>query len=177
MARSDRLPGGAEHGAVGDAHTSGVARFEPQGLDAPLDPRPRAVNDDESDAEAAQQREIVNDAVKLRIVRRRAVNLDDEGSSPVGVDVGGGPAEPFDERRRFRGRVAMVHLGRLLSHRGQTLRSRNSRSQELMTWRNARSSHSFTAFQARTNRSPRASMRGRVPRSVRSDSARLSGSS
>ena len=60
---------------------------------------------------------------------------------------------------------------------GYTLRSRYSRSHELMTWRNARSSHSFTAFQAPTNFSPRAPMSGGDSRSIRSDSARLSGSS
>ena len=91
--RTDRLLDRIEAGGVGDGHAPGAARRESPRLHAPCDPRPGAVDDHELDSQAAQQCEIVDDAVQPRIVDRFTVDLDDEGPPSVGVDVGRCAAE------------------------------------------------------------------------------------
>ena len=76
-----------------------------------LDPRPCPVDDDEVDAQGPHQREIVDDAVKLRITGRFTVDLDDERSPAVGVDIGRGAAEPRDEAGCVVNRNGVAHLG------------------------------------------------------------------
>ena len=86
------------------------------------------MNDDEVDAEAAHQCQIVDDAGELRIVDRLAADLDDESAPAMRIDVRSRAAKPLHELRGVAGRDRIDHPGLL-----HTLRSRNSRSQELMT--------------------------------------------
>ena len=79
MRRSDGLLGSFQGRDVRDAHPGGVAGCEALRPAAPLHPRPRPVDDDQIDAQAAHQREIVDDAVELRISGRLGIDLDDEG--------------------------------------------------------------------------------------------------
>ena len=107
-------------------------------------------------------------SARLRDVDRAAGRVDAKTESgKLSIPEDGMNWMASNRSRRSEGQLRWNH----------TLRSRNSRSHELMTWRNARSSHSFTAFQAPTNGSPSTLVRGAELRSVRSDSARLSGSS
>ena len=59
--------------------------------------------------QAAQQREIVDGAVKPGIVDRFPADLDDEGPPAVGADVGRGTAEPLDEAHRAACRAGIAH--------------------------------------------------------------------
>ena len=111
MRYADCLLRGIEGGDVRDADAGRVSRLEPQRFDALFDPGPSPVNDDEVDPQAAHQREVVDDAVKLRVRGRLAIDLDDEGAAAMGVDVGSRAAEPVDEAHRHVHRTRVVHLG------------------------------------------------------------------
>ena len=113
--RADCFLGCFQGGDVGDANAADGAGRKSLRPHALLDPRPCAVDDDEVDAERAHQREIVDDAVKLRIAGRYTVDLDDERSRPVGIDVGRGVAEPRDEAACVVARNGVAHLGHFLT--------------------------------------------------------------
>ena len=109
MRRADRLLDRAEGAGVRDGGPCGMAWREALCLDATLDPQPGAVNDHEIHPQAVQQREIVDDTVKPRIVDRFPVDLDHEGPPAMGVDVGRGAAEPLHEAHRAASRAGIVH--------------------------------------------------------------------
>ena len=98
---------GLEHAVhrlgVGDAQAERVAALDVLLLEDRLDLRPRAVHDDEVDAEAVQQVEVVDDAEKRVVGDDLAAERDDEGPAAERVDVRRRRADPLDERARGRG--------------------------------------------------------------------------
>jgi len=64
----------------------GVADFHATLLQTLFDLRPRAMHQHQADAEAVQQREVVNQAGEVRVGNRLAGEADDEGAAAMRVD-------------------------------------------------------------------------------------------
>ncbi len=88
-----------------------------------LDLRPRAVDDDEVDAEAVQQVEVVDDAEERVVGDHLAAERDDERPAAERVDVRRRRADPLDERARGRGMDGRRGV-RIRRHRGRRAASR-----------------------------------------------------
>ena len=80
-----------------------VAALDVLLLEDRLDLRPRAVHDDQPDAEAVQQVEVVDDAEERVVGDDFAAEGDDERLAAKRVDVGRGRADPVHERAHRRG--------------------------------------------------------------------------
>ena len=81
-------------GAVGDAQI--VVKFAGQSgaLQALVDLRAGAVDQDQAHAQAVEQGDVVNDVGKVFVLRSLAPQHQHEGLAPVRVDVGCGIPEP-----------------------------------------------------------------------------------
>ena len=100
-------PVGLEHAVhrlgVGDAQAERVAALDVLLREDRLDLRPRAVDDDEADAEAVQQVQVVDDAEERVVGDDLAAERDDERPAAERVDVRRRRADPLHERARRRG--------------------------------------------------------------------------
>ena len=115
-----RVTGAFEHAierlGVGDAQAAIVATGDVLLLEDGLDLRSRSVHDDQPDAQALQQVEIVDDAEEGVVGDDFSAERDDEGLAAKRVNIGRCGTDPLHEcprRRRMGGRTA----GREMGHR------------------------------------------------------------
>ncbi len=89
-----RLAHGLQGLGVGDAQVAVVAALQAAALQTLLDLRPGAVHQQQTDAQAVQQGQVVHQAVELGPDHRLAAEVHHEAAPAMGVDVRGGVAEP-----------------------------------------------------------------------------------
>ncbi len=82
---------------VGDAQALDIAKAGAAPRQAGLDLRPGAVDQDQADAQAMEGGQVVYQVAKTLVRHRLAPKGDDEGAPAMGVDIGGGVAEPAHE--------------------------------------------------------------------------------
>ena len=92
-----RLLDAGERGVVGDAQAVDIAQIDLALLEPRLDLGPRPMDQDQPHPEPVEQGDVVDQVREARVGHRLAAEGDDEGAAPVGMDVGGGLADPVDE--------------------------------------------------------------------------------
>jgi hypothetical protein len=81
---------------IGDTKIFMETRRNAAQLAAAFDLRTRAVHEHEFDAEAVEQRDIVNDVREIRMLDRIATEHQDKRFTAVRIDIGRRIAKPFD---------------------------------------------------------------------------------
>ncbi len=82
---------------VGDAQVVDESWFQAALQQLRVDLRTRAMHQHQLDAEAVQQRQVVEQRIEIRAQRRLAAKADDENASVVGVNVGRAGTQGTDE--------------------------------------------------------------------------------
>jgi hypothetical protein len=105
-----RLLDAGERRVVGDPQPVHIVECDPQLGEPRLDLRARPVHQDQSHPEPVEQCDVVDQVGEAWIDDRLSAEDDDEGAPPVGMDVGGGVADPVDEWVPRRG-LGLVEIG------------------------------------------------------------------
>src|SRR6185437_1105611 len=97
-----RMAGSLEHAVerlgIGHAQPAVVLAGDTLLLEDGFDLRPRSVHDDQTDAQALQQIEVMHDAEEGFVGDDLAAESDDEGLATKRMDIGRGRADPLHER-------------------------------------------------------------------------------
>ena len=86
-----------QRGVIGNAQAAGVFHLDAAGRQLALDLRARAVHQDQLDAEAVQQCDIVNQPGEVRILNGLATEYQHEGAAAVRMYIRRGVPEAVDE--------------------------------------------------------------------------------
>src|SRR6476469_2218117 len=123
------MAGSLEHAVqrlgIGHAKSAIVLAGDTLLLEDGFDLRPRSVHDDQTDAQALQQVEVMNDAEEGLVGDDLAAESDDEGLATKRMDVGRGRADPLHERacrRRMRCGVDTRNAWHRIRSRGRRAR-------------------------------------------------------